>query len=261
MRQFFLFYFAAASIAWSQVDARDIVRKSVANCERDWRTSMSWAWTETDVSASEGRKEATVSEMAPLNGTPWERLIMKDGHPLTAEEQRREKRKFERVQKQRESETSAEHQARIRKYEDERAFIREIPDAYNFTLLGAETVDGHPSWKIGISPRPGFVATTAHAALLKHFDGTLWIDKEDLQWVKAEAEAKDTVSIGWFVARVSQGAHFTFEQTEVADGLWMPKRLTVNGLLRVMMVYGKHVDADITYSGYHEARQLEADTR
>ncbi len=97
--------------------------------------------------------------------------------------------------------------------------------------------------------------------MLKHFDGTLWIDKEDLQWVKAEAEAKDTVSIGWFVARVSQGAHFTFEQTHVANGLWMPKRLTVKGLVRVMMVYGKYVDEDVTYSGYHAAKQLEADTR
>ncbi len=84
------------------------------------------------------KKEATVSEMVPLNGTPWERLIMKDGHPLTPEEQRREKRKFERAQKQRESESPAEREARIRKYEDERAFIREIPDAYNFTPCGAK---------------------------------------------------------------------------------------------------------------------------
>jgi hypothetical protein len=264
-RQVF-FYFAAASIAWAQtgnaqVDARAIVNTSVENCERDWRASMSWAWTQTDVSASEDKKEATVSEMVPLGGTPWERVIMKDGRPLTPDEQRRENRKFERAQKQRESESPAERQARIRKYEDERAFIREIPDAYNFTLLGEETVDGRPAWKIGIVPRPGFVAATPHASMLKHFDGTLWIDKEDLQWIRAEAEAKDTVSFGWFVARVSQGAHFTFEQTRVANGLWMPKRLTVNGLVRVMMVYGKHVDEDITYSGYHPAKQLEADTR
>jgi hypothetical protein len=256
-----LFYFAAASAAWGQVDARAIVRTSVVNCERDWRASMSWVWTQTDVSASDDKKEATVSEMVPLNGTPWARLIMKDGLPLTPDEQRRENRKFARVQKQRDSESPAERDARIRKYEDERAFIREIPDAYNFTLLGEEAVDGRPGWKIGIAPRLGFVAATPHASMLKHFDGTLWIDKEDLQWVKAEAEAKDTVSIGWFVARVSQGAHFTFEQTRVANGLWMPKRLTVKGLVRVMMVYGKHVDEDITYSGYHPEKQLEAGTR
>jgi hypothetical protein len=260
-REFFIFFFAAASIAWGQVDARAIVRTSVVNCERDWRASMSWAWTQTDVSISDDKKEATVSEMMPLDGTPWERVIMKDGRPLTPGEQRGENRRFAKAQKQRESESPAERQARIRKYEDERAFIREIPDAYNFTLLGEETVAGRPAWKIGISPRPGFIPTTPHASLLKHFDGTLWIDKEDLQWVKAEAEARDTVSIGWFVARVSQGARFTFEQTHVANGLWMPKRFTANGLVRVMLVYGKHVDEDITCSGYHPAKQLQAATR
>ncbi len=46
--------------------------------------------------------------------------------------------------------------------------------------------------------------------MLKHFEGKLWIDKEDLQWVKADAEAKDTVSIGWFVARVGRGCAFHF---------------------------------------------------
>ncbi len=119
--------------------------------------------------SSDDKKEATVSEMVPLNGTPWERLIMKDGHPLNPDEQRREKRKFATAQKQRESESPAERQARIRKYEDERAFIREIPDAYNFTLLGEETVDGRPAWKIGIAPRPGFVGTTPHAVHAEAF--------------------------------------------------------------------------------------------
>jgi hypothetical protein len=222
---------------------------------------MNWGWTQTDVSMSDDKNETTVSEMAPLNGTPWERLITKDGHPLTADDARREKRKFEKAQEQRANESPSEHAARIRKYEDERAFIRDIPNAYDFNLLGKETVDGRPAWKIGITPRPGFVATTPHASMLKHFTGTLWIDVADLQWVKAEAQAIDTVSIGWFVARVSPGAHFTFEQTRVADGLWMPKRLTVQGLVRVMMVYGKTVNEDITYSGYHCDKQLEAETR
>lgn len=248
-------------MAWGQGDARSIVRTSIANCERDWRASMNWGWTQTDVSISDDKKETTVSEMVPLNGTPWERLITKDGRPLTADEARREKRKFEKVQEQRANESPSERAARIRKYEDERAFIREIPDAYDFTLPEKEIADGRPAWKIGITPKPGFVSAAPHASMLKHFNGTLWIDAEDLQWVKAEADAIDTASIGWFVARVSPGAHFTFEQSRVADGLWMPKRLTVRGLVHIMMVYGKNLNEDITYTGYHCDKQLEADTR
>lgn len=222
---------------------------------------MNWAWTQTDVSAADDKKEMTVSQMLPLGGTPYERLILKDGHPLTPEEQRKENRKFEKALNQREKEAASERAARIRKYETERAFIQDIPDAYNFDLLGEERIDGRPAWKIRMVPRAGFVASAPHAAMLEHFEGELWIDKDDLQWVKAEAHAIHPVGIGWIIARVEPGAHFTFEQSRVADGLWMPKRLTVNGLVRLMMVYPKTLNEEVTYSGYHLEKQLQAGAR
>jgi hypothetical protein len=261
MKRASLLYFTLISAAWGQADPNEIVRKSIENCEKDWRASMSWAWTQTDVSLSEEKKEASVSEMVPLEGTPFERLITKDGHRLTPEEQRKEDRKFEKAMHQRENESAAEREARIRKYESERAFIRDIPEAYNFNLSGEDNVDGHAAWVIEITPRRGFVATAPHAAMLEHFAGKLWIDKEDLQWIKAEAQAIDTVGIGWIVARIGPGAHFTFEQTRVANGLWLPKRLTITGLVRVMMVYGKSVNEEVVYSGYHMEKQLQAGTR
>ena len=265
MKRSFLLYFALVSAAWGQatwgqVDPNDIVRKSIENCERDWRASMSWAWTQTDISMADSKKEVTVTEMVPLAGTPFERLIMKDGHPLTPEERRKEDRKFEKALSQRENEPASEREARIRKYENERAFIKDIPEAYSFSLLGEDNVEGRAAWLIRMTPRAGFVPAAPHAALLEHFEGKLWIDKEDFQWIKADARAIETVSIGWIVARIGPGAHFTFEQTRVANGLWMPKRLTVAGLVRVMMVYGKSLNEEVMYSGYHLEKQLQAGT-
>jgi len=257
----FILYFAVSTIAWGQNDPQAIVRDSVANCERDWRASSNWAWIQTDVSTSEEKKEVTVSEVVPIGGTPYERLLSKDGHALTPEEQRREKRKFEKILNLREREPAFEHEARIRKYDNERAFMQDIPNAYNFSLLGVEAIDGRPAWVIEMKPRAGFVPKAPHGALLEHFEGKLWIDKEDIQWVKAEAHAIDTVSIGWIVARMGSGARFNFEQQRIADGLWMPKRLTIEGLLHVMMVYSKGLNEDITYSGYHLDKQLRAGTR
>ncbi len=261
MKRSIILFFVLVSAAWGQVDPNEIVRKSIENCERDWRASMGWSWTQTDISLSDDKKEVTVSEMAPLEGTPFERVIMKDGHPLTPEEQRKEDRKFEKALNQRENERASEREARIRKYEAERAFIRDIPEAYNFTLLGEDNIDGRAAWLIQMTPRAGFVPTASHAGMLGHFEGKLWIDKEDYQWIKADARAIDTVSIGWIVARIGPGAHFTFEQARVANGLWMPTRLTVTGLVHVMMVYGKSVNEEVVYSGYHREKQLQAGTR
>ena len=66
---------ALASTAWGQVDIQQIVRASIENYQHDWREAMNWAWTQTDVTASEetasDKTEIEVSEISPLEGTPY----------------------------------------------------------------------------------------------------------------------------------------------------------------------------------------------
>jgi hypothetical protein len=65
--------------------------------------------------------------------------------------------------------------------------------------------------------------------MLEHIEGKLWIDKEGAQWAKAEARVVDTIGIGWILARIGAGTRFGVQQARVANGLWMPRRLTIAG--------------------------------
>jgi hypothetical protein len=242
------------------INPKEIVRRSIENYKRDWReASNSWAYTQTDTTASDDTKEIEVSEIIPLSGTPYERLIRKNGRPLTAAEQRKEERKYERVERQRQRETPEEREARIKKYENERSFVNDIPQAYSFTLLGEENVESRPAWVITMTPRPGFTPTTPHGSMLEHIEGKLWIDKEDIQWAKAEAHVIDTIGIGWILARVEPGTRFAVEQTRVADGLWMPRRITISGAAHVMLVHSKSLNEELTYSGYRKDGSTSAE--
>jgi hypothetical protein len=248
--------------AYSQVEPNELVRESIANYERDWRAAqLGWTYTQTDVTRSDDKKEIEVSEVAPLEGTPYERLVRKDGRPLTPAEQRKEDRKYEATLRQRQKETPSERKARIRKYENDRAFVKEVPEAYNFRLTGEEAIDGRPAWVIEMTPRAGFMPSSHHAAMLEHIEGKLWIDKEDIQWAKAEAHVTDTISIGWILARIEPDARFTVEQTRVANGLWMPQRITINGAAHVMLIHSKVIHEELTYSGYRKDGADSADGR
>jgi hypothetical protein len=243
----------AVPLIHAQVDATALVAQSIQNYERDWREGMSWEYTQTDKTMSEGTEEVDVSAVAPLGGTPYERLLLKDGHGLTPEQQKKESRKYEKAVRQREDETPEERGARIHKYEAERSFIKDIPNAYTFELVGEELVEGRPAWVVKRAPKPGCVPTAPHAAMLGHIKGTLWIDKEDVQWAKAEADVIDTIEIGWIMARIGQGARFTVKQKRVADGLWMPERITIRGVARVMLVHSKVLNEELEFSGYRKA--------
>lgn len=236
--------------AWAQVDAAAIVRQSIQNYERDWREAMCWEYRQTDISKSDTGEEVDVSEIVPLSGTPYERLLIKDGHELSPDQRKKEERKYEKALRQRESETPGERRERIHKYEAQRAFIADLPSAYTFQLAGEETVNGRPAWVIHMIPKPGFIPTVPHAGMLAHIGGTLWIDKEDVQWAKAEADVVDTIEIGWIMARIGPGAHFSVAQERVADGLWMPSRITIRGEARVMLVHNKTLNEELSFSDY-----------
>jgi hypothetical protein len=234
-----------------QPDSKALVLQSVRNYERDWRAGMLWGYTQTDVTRADGAQEVDVSEVIPLEGTPYERLILRNGKPLTAAEKSKEDRKYEKAARERKNESPAKRAARIEKYESERSFLKDLPNAYDFAPMGEETVNGRPAWILGVAPRANFVPTTPRGGMLKHIKGRLWIDKRDLQWVKAEARVIDPISIGWILARVDQGAKIELNMERVADGLWMPARIDIDGTVRVMLVHNKALDEHVTFTGYH----------
>jgi hypothetical protein len=247
------------STVWGQLEPKEIVRRAIVNYGRDWREQRKWSWIVTDATYSDDMKEVEVSEVAPLYGTPYERVIRKNGHPLSAEEQRKETRKYEKALKERENEPPAERAARIRRYDDSREFIADVPEAFNFKLKGEETVEGRPAWLIQMTPRPSFVPTVPHAAMMEHLEATMWVDKQDFRIAKAQAHVIDLISIGWILARVGPGTRLEIDQTRIANGIWMPSALKINGVAHVLLFHSKSLNEELTYSGYHPATSVSAE--
>ncbi len=156
------------------------MKQSIDNYNHDWREAMSWAYTQTEVSQADGKQQVDVSEIIPLEGTPYERLISRNGKPLDAAEQRREDHKYEKALKERIGESPRERAERIEKYEKARAFIDEVPNAYDFKLLGSEAVDGRPAWVVQLTPRAGYIPGFAACLHSSAHRGQVWIDKQDV---------------------------------------------------------------------------------
>ena len=84
--------------------------------------------------------------------------------------------------------------------------------------------------------------------------GKLWVDQQDLRWTKAEANVIDTISIGWFLARIGPGTHITLKQVKVDDEHWMPKEFAVNGSAKIMLVKNRLLDETVSYGDYKRVR-------
>ena len=86
---------------------------------------------------------------------------------------------------------------------------------------------GREAYVIDAEPRPGFEPHRKEAKILPKFRFRVWIDKDEAEWVKLDAECIDTVSVGWFLARIHKGSRMLIEQTRVNNEVWLPKHVAL----------------------------------
>jgi len=240
----------------------DIVRQSIINYQKDWLASLDYTYTERDVTKdSSGRPKTTeVSQVTVIDGTPYSRVIAKNGKPLSAEEARREDQKYKKALGERDNETPEERAHRVQKYRNQWKFLSEIPAAFNIKLLGNETIAGRPNYVFDLTPREGYTPTTKYGRIFPSVHGKLWIDEEDLRWTRAECDVIDTISMGWILARVGEGAKITIQQVRVDGDHWMPKELDINGSAKILLVKNRNLDETVSYTDYKRVRSSTAPT-
>lgn len=202
--------------------------------------------------------EARTYEVMELYGEQVQRLIQKDDKPLSAKEAAKEEEKIQKEIDKRKNESDDARRKREQKEEKEREegrqFVREIADAYNFRLVGTESLDGRDAWVIDADPRPGYEPHMKYAKLLPKFRGRVWIDKSETQWAKMDVECIDTVSFGLFLARFHKGSRIIVAQTRINDEVWLPKHITVKVDVRLALLKDFSLEEEVSFRDYKKFR-------
>ena len=202
--------------------------------------------------------EVKTYEVLEIYGEAVQRLIAKNDQPLDAKQAAKEEEKIQKILDKRRNESESDRQKREQKEEKEREdgrkFVREVADAYDFKLLGTESVGGREAWVFQGEPRTGFEPHMKESKFLSKFHGRVWIDKSDLQMAKLDIEAIDNVSVGWVLARIHKGARFMIEQTRVNDEVWLPHYVTFKVDARVALLKGFKMDGEETFRDYKKFR-------
>lgn len=226
--------------------------------ERDYTYVDREVQNKLDGNGNRKSTEERTYDVLQIAGEEVHRLTAKDDKPLDEKEAAKEDEKIQKIIDKRKNESDSDRRKREEKEEkdreDGRKFVKEIADAYNFTLVGTEMVNGRPAWVIDGEPRPGFEPHMKNAKFLTKFHGRVWIDQGDLQMARMDVEAIDTVSIGLFLARIHKGTRVMIEQTRVNDEVWLPKHLTFKLDARVALLKGYKMDGEDIYSDYKKFR-------
>jgi len=245
-------------VSWSicvsaQEDAASIIQKSSEANDRDWAAAPQFDNSERDIDKNGDR----TYEVTMLFGSPYQRLIAVNGRELTPAEQSNEQRKYDNVVKERQHESPGKRSQRIAKYEAERkrdyTLIQQMVVAFDFSLVGEETLMDHQVYVLKATPRAGYRPANRDSAVLTGMEGTLWIDRDTYQWVKVQARVVHPVRIQGFLAEVEPGTQFELEKTPVSGDIWLTKHFSMKSNARVLLLFPHRGQEDDSFFNYHKA--------
>jgi len=251
-------------------DAREIVSRAIQANDANEAIARNYTYLERDdlrVLDGAGRdKQRRIEtwDVTMLEGSPYRRLVARNDQPLPPADERKEEEKLRKSDEERAHETGEQRQKRIadaQKRRDERRHepLKDLMQAFDFKLAGAETLAGHDAWIIDATPHPGFKGTTSVSrALFPKIHCRFWIEKEGYHAERIEFDTLDTVSLGLFLIRMAKGSRVNIDLTEVNHEVWLPSQVAVTAGARVLLVKGMNVAMRIDFSAY---KKFQVDSR
>jgi hypothetical protein len=199
-----------------------------------------------DAHGRPGKRTDNVYEVYPsVEGSPaYRRHVSTNGIPVPREKladaDRKHRAELLDWSRDRARETAAQREKRTQKevrarQEGERT-ADEIFRLFDIRLVGRTTIRERPAIELSLTPRPGVKTSVKGLSVLQKVKARAWIDEQDYQVVRLEAETIDTIRVALgLLAKVDKGTTASFERQRNGDGAWLPSRATMRVVGRVAL--------------------------
>jgi hypothetical protein len=188
-----------------------------------------------------GKSEVSIYDVTrdAKSGQMYRRLVSKNGSPVNSS-------KPEKV-----------GQRRGRSRNDEDKTIDDVFAAFDFRIVGREDLGGRPAIRVEFKPRANYKPKTFTGRFFSHVQGEAWVNEEDHELVRMDAELIDNFSIGFgLLAKMQKGTHIYVERQKINDEIWLPAAAAVSVNARVLAI---KVNRRITVD-YSDYKKFNVDT-
>ena len=189
-------------------------------------------------------------------GRTYRRLVERDGRTLDAQSLAEQDRKHEKKTGESRPDPASEEKRAARLAQarrKEEAGVEQVFRIYDIALAGRETLDGRSTIVLTFRPRPQAEAGGRTGKVLKALEGRAWIDEEDRQLVRVDAELVDNLSFGLgILARLKKGSRASILRRKINGEIWLPAQARFSGSARLLLFKGLRMDALSEYADYRK---------
>lgn len=196
----------------------------------------------------------------------YRRLVKKDGKPVGEKKLREQDRKHQKkvakaAKKARKRGVASDSEMEAGEEEallKEQRSVEEVFRLFEFKVVGREDIDGRSALVVDFSPRPEYKVKVKDVKRLKKVAGRAWVDEDDYQLVRVEAETIGTLRIGLgVIAKLNKGASLVFQRRKVNEEIWLPAEASFSGRGRILVFKGFRFYAT---SRYYDHKKFTVDS-
>ena len=188
------------------------------------------------------------------------RLIMRNGKPLTDEQDKAERQRLNDMLGS--PDAYAKH---VKNDSSERklaeSLIRMMPDAMIHTYAPGQPQTGKNKDSLEIvldyEPNPKFSPPTTTAEALTGLKGRVWIDAKSKYVVRMEGTIFRSINFGWgMLAHIYPGGKLMIEQADSGGGRWIYTNFTEQLNVRALMVKTLNVKTNVEASDFKPINEM-----
>jgi hypothetical protein len=188
--------------------------------------------------------------------------VEQNGQPVSAEQMKKQEAQVEKrlaeLRRIPPAEMAKRRAESAKKRAERLEFLKEFPNAFDFRIVERTTLNQRPVSVVEFTPKPGYRPSSMRAKLFTKIRGKVWMDREELQMVRLEAEAFDDISIGGFLANVGKGTFFKITQQRLDANIYVPETRHIRYAARLMLVKSMHEEEEERFWGYQRRTPLAA---
>ena len=201
--------------------------------------------------------EVTDSESLTLDGVRVNRVVERNGQPLTAEEQAKESDRLDKevakVRERRAKALAAGEKTDPRG--DTVITVSRLLQLGSFSNERRVDFGGRPTIVLDYAGDPKAKTRSQAETVVRDLVGTVWIDEADRVLVRGQGHFLNDFKVGGgLLADVRKDSNFSFEAKRVNDAVWLPATIDGKGSVRILLVSGFDGQLHLTASDYRRFR-------
>jgi len=206
-----------------------------------------------------GVKKTTLidSESVTIDGVRVDRVVARDGKPLTPEEAKKESDKIDKdVAKDKERRAKAESSGKATDAEGhDELTVSRILQLGTFSNPRRVMLNDRPTIVADYAGDPNAKTKNRFETMFRDLIGTVWIDEQDRALVQVQGHFLNDFKIGGgLIADVKKDSSFSAKMTKVNGEVWLPEEFAGQGKIRVLLFAGFNGRLKLVTSDYRKFR-------